>query len=95
MQGCCATMLRMDAATGLDRATERYKHTETAHTDAREAAIAALVDALRAGMSPTEATARSPFSAAYVRRIAREHDIKPARPGPKKAPTSNRSRSHG
>jgi hypothetical protein len=73
----------MDEATALDEATRRYRRTKKAHDDARKTASAALVDALRAGMPPTEATERSPFSAAYVRRIARENGIEPARPGPK------------
>lgn len=76
--------MRMKAADELDEATRRYGHTEREHADARDRVVSAVVTALREGMSPTEVAARSPFTPAYVRRIAREHDIEPARPGPKK-----------
>lgn len=72
----------------LDKGTAVYRRTETAHDKARENAIALVVAALRANHQPTEVARRSPFTAAYVRTIAREHDIPPAAPGikPKKAP---------
>jgi hypothetical protein len=65
----------MDPMTKLDQATTRYRETEEAHKDARMEAVIAVVDALRAGKRPTEVTNRSPFTAAYVRRIARENGI--------------------
>lgn len=74
----------MDPMTNLDQATARYRETEEAHDKARDAAAAAVVEALRAGERPTDVTNRSPFTAAYVRRIARENGIEPAKPGPKK-----------
>lgn len=77
-------MFRMDPMTKLDKATERYRETEAEHKDARTEAAIAVVDALRAGKSPTEVTQRSPFTAAYVRQIARKNGIEPAKPGPKK-----------
>ncbi|MFJ4343155.1 hypothetical protein [Streptomyces sp. NPDC088915] len=73
----------MDAEQALDHATRQYRKTEEAHEEARQAAITAVVTALRDGMRPTDVTERSPFTAAYVRRIAREHGIEPAKPGPK------------
>ncbi|GGY78761.1 hypothetical protein GCM10010363_69600 [Streptomyces omiyaensis] len=73
----------MDAEQALDQATRQYRKTEEAHEEARQAAITAVIAALRGGMRPTDVTERSPFTAAYVRRIAREHGIEPARPGPK------------
>ncbi|MHB6912811.1 hypothetical protein [Streptomyces sp. DB-54] len=73
----------MDVEQALDQATRRYKKTEEAHEEARTAAITAVVAALRSGMRPTDVTERSPFTAAYVRRIARENGIEPAKPGPK------------
>lgn len=76
----------MEEATALDAATRRYKRTEAAHDISRKAAIEAVVAALRAGMAPTEAAQRSPFTSAYVRRIAREHGIEPAPRGPKPKP---------
>ena len=76
----------MDPMTKLDKATGRYRETEAAHNTARDAAVEAVVDALEAGARPTDVTARSPFTAAYVRQIARKNGIEPARPGPKRAP---------
>jgi hypothetical protein len=73
-----------DPMTKLDEATVRYRETEEAHKDARTEAAIAVVEALRAGKAPTEVTQRSPFTAAYVRQIARKNGIEPARPGPKK-----------
>ncbi|MEE4546434.1 hypothetical protein V2S66_31280 [Streptomyces sp. V4-01] len=74
----------MDELEALDRATARYEETEAEHDTARADTIAAIVAALRAGAGPTVVADRSPFKAAYVRRIAREHGIEPAAPGPKK-----------
>ena len=76
----------MDPMTKLDKATERYRQTDEAHKEARTAAMAAVVDALRAGESPTDVTKRSPFTSAYVRQIARKNGIEPAKPGPKARP---------
>ncbi|MER7813812.1 hypothetical protein [Streptomyces sp. NPDC096153] len=69
----------MDPLEQLDKATSRYRETEAAHDEARDAAIAAVLDALRAGRRPTDVVNRSPFTAAYVRRVARENGIGPAR----------------
>lgn len=81
----------MDPLTALDKATAGYRKTEAAHDESRDAAIAAVVDALRAGERPTDVTNRSPFTAAYVRRIARENGIEAARPGPKAAKRADRA----
>lgn len=75
----------MDLLEALDQATRHYRKTEAAHEASREASVQAVVAALRGGKRPTDVAARSPFTPAYVRRIAREHGIEPARPGPKKA----------
>lgn len=83
LQLSCATVWRMSDMQDLDEATRRYRRTERAHEQARESAIQEVLAALRAGAAPTEVTARSPFSAAYVRRLAREAGIAPAPPGPK------------
>lgn len=71
-------MLRMDPLEALDKAAARYRETERAHVEAREAAVSAVLTALRAGQRPTTVTMHSPFTAAYVRRIARDHGIEPA-----------------
>jgi hypothetical protein len=78
----------MDPMTKLDQATEQYREAKDAFEDARTEAVIAVVDALRAGKSPTEVTQRSPFTAAYVRQIARKNGIEPAKPGPKKGATA-------
>lgn len=77
----------MDPMTQLDKEAARYRETEKAHNEARDKAVKAVVAALRAGERPTDVTARSPFTAAYVRRIARDNGIEPAKPGPKGAGT--------
>lgn len=84
----CASGLRyslyvVDPRTALVEATQRYKSTETAHEEARQAAIAAVIAALRADVGPSEVERLSPFTAAYIRRLARDHGIPPAQPGPK------------
>ncbi|WP_154080457.1 hypothetical protein [Streptomyces mobaraensis] len=75
----------MDEMQVLDQATRHYRDTEEAHEAARQQAVEAVLTALRAGKRPTDVADRSPFSPAYVRRIARENGIAPARPGPKAA----------
>ncbi len=73
-----------DARQDLIAANESYRATESAHEDARRRVVAAVVAALRAGIAPTEVSGLSPFTATYVRRIARENGIPPAAPGPKR-----------
>lgn len=67
----------------LDAATARFHEADRAREEARREVIGAVVAALRAGGLPTEVAGRSPFTAAHVRTIAREHGIPPARPGVK------------
>ena len=59
-------------------ATRRYRQTEKAHEDAREGVVAAVLKALEAGERPTDVTAWSPFTATYVRKIARANGIEAA-----------------
>lgn len=42
---------------------------------ARDNLVAVVIEALKAGERPTDVTAWSPFTAAYVRKIARAHGI--------------------
>jgi hypothetical protein len=56
-------------------ATRRYRSTEKTHDQAREAVVAAVVEALKAGERPTDVTAWSPFTATYVRKLARKHGV--------------------
>lgn len=73
------------ALAALDKTTRDYRRTEKAHEASREAAVQAVVTALRAGARPTDVTDRSPFSPAHVRNLAREHGIQPARKGGRKS----------
>jgi predicted GIY-YIG superfamily endonuclease len=66
---CAVSFADLEAATG------RYRRTKSARDEAREEVIERVVAALRAGVRPTDVVARSPFTGAYVRRIAREHGI--------------------
>lgn len=70
--------------TKLDKTAERYREAKDAFEEARTEAVMAVVDALRAGERPTDVTERSPFTHAYVRRVARDNGIEPAKPGPKR-----------
>lgn len=49
--------------------------TEEAHEASRQADTAAVLAALRAVKLPTDVAAKSPFTEAYVRRLARENGI--------------------
>jgi len=60
-------------------AAARYRETEEAHETARKDLVAAVVKALEAGERPTDVTAWSPFTPAYVRRLARDHGVEAAR----------------
>lgn len=69
----------------LDDATHRYLKTKSEHDKAQEAVTAAAIAALKAGQRPTDVVEHSPFTAAYIRRLAREAGLAPARPGPKRS----------
>jgi hypothetical protein len=47
----------------------------TGKEKARDDLVAVVIEALKAGERPTDVTAWSPFTAAYVRKIARAHGI--------------------
>lgn len=75
-----------DPLDKLDESTRRYRKTEEAHEASRKEVTDDVVAALRAGKRPTDVADCSPFTAAYVRRIARENGIEPApRGGRRKA----------
>lgn len=57
----------------------RYSRTEDAHKKARDDLKAAVVDALRAGIGPSEVSRLSGFTDAYVRKLARAADLPPLR----------------
>jgi hypothetical protein len=70
-----------EALERLTAAREAYKATEAAHERAREEALMAVVVALKAGATPGAVTAAGPFTDAYVRKIARDNGIGPAKRG--------------
>ncbi|GAB7040717.1 MULTISPECIES: hypothetical protein [Catenuloplanes] len=73
-----------DERDALTAATRQYEQTEVAHESARQQAIQAVLDALRVGIGPAEVERLSPFSGAYIRKLARENGIPAAPPGPKR-----------
>lgn len=73
-----------DLREELASKTRRYRETESAHEQSRTEVLAAVLAALRGGVPPTEVERLSPFTAAYIRRVARAEGIPPAAPGPKR-----------
>jgi hypothetical protein len=67
-----------DHEKAIREATDRYTGTEQAHEQARDELVAAVVEALQAGERPTDVTSWSPFTATYVRKLARKHGVKAA-----------------
>lgn len=82
-----------EALKDLRAANKRYEETAGEHERSRLAAIAAVVAALKSGATPTEVTRDSPFTDAYVRKIARDHGVPPARSGIKPDRPNPRRRS--
>lgn len=68
----------------MKQAAEQYATAKETLDQARETMRAAIVDALEAGMTPTEVNALSPFTPAYNRRIADDAGLAPRPRGPKK-----------
>lgn len=63
----------------LEGSTRKYRRTEKAHKDARDEAVQLALAALREGEPPTKVVNASPFTAAYVRKLARENGIEAAK----------------
>jgi hypothetical protein len=70
-----------EALARLDAETRRFRRTSKAHDKQRDATVAAVVAALRAGALPTDVADHSPFSDRYVRNLARAHGLGPRRKG--------------
>lgn len=70
-----------DPLATLDEHTRRYRETEQEHERSRQAVITAVVNALKFGKRPTDVVEHSPFTAAYVRKLARDNGIEPAKKG--------------
>jgi len=68
----------------MKQAAEDYGTAKEALDEARDHMRAAIVDALNAGMTPTEVNQLSPFTPAYNRRIADDAGVAPRPKGPKK-----------
>lgn len=67
-----------DLLAAIDETTRRYRETEKAHEASRQAVIACVIAALKGGERPTDVVRHSPFTDAYVRRIARRKGVAPA-----------------
>jgi hypothetical protein len=65
----------MNELEAVETDTYRYRETEAAHEESRKAVTASVLAALRAGERPTDVAAKSPFTEAWVRKLAREHGI--------------------
>jgi len=65
----------MSELEAVETNTRRYRETEVAHEQSRQALTASVLAALRAGERPTDVAAKSPFTEAYVRKLARENGI--------------------
>jgi len=59
-------------------ATRRYRRTEQAHEQSRDDLVRVVVQALKAGERPTDVTSWSPFTATYVRKLARANGVEAA-----------------
>ncbi|HEY8456614.1 MAG TPA: hypothetical protein VIL34_13570 [Actinopolymorphaceae bacterium] len=68
-----------DPRVSIKAATRKYIASAEKHAANRREVIRACLDALRAGVPPTEVANLSPFTATYIRRLARENGIPPAR----------------
>lgn len=71
-------MATTDPLDALDDSTRRYRETEKAHENARSDVISDVIAALKAGKRPTDVVEHSPFTAAHVRKIARDNGIEPS-----------------
>lgn len=63
----------------LESSTRKYQRAKKAHKEARDEAVSLALIALREGEPPTKVVNASPFTAAYVRKLARENGIQPAK----------------
>ena len=70
----------------LRAAARSYANYTEKAEQARQQVFTLVISALRAGERPTDVAEASPFTAAYVRRIARENGVDPS----KKAKTRKR-----
>jgi hypothetical protein len=64
-------MEEIEHVAAIQAATSRYNEAVAALDRAREEAAAAVVAALRDKIPPTTVTEKSPFTATYVRQLAR------------------------
>lgn len=81
-QPTCGIVLDMEEhEEALRASTRRYRRTEAAHKESREASTADVIAALKAGMRPAKVVELSPFTATHVRMLARGAGIPPARKG--------------
>ena len=79
----------------LDECTARYWQTKQAHERAQQDVITSALAALQARERPTDVAEHSPFTDAYIRRLARENGIKaePRSKGPRPRHESTTSKT--
>lgn len=65
----------------LDAVTAELVPLEARRNELREQAARLVVELIKDGAAPTEVAARSPFSAAHVRTLARIAGLPPGKPG--------------
>jgi len=70
----------------ITTASQTYEKAATAAEQAKNALFDVLADAIRTGRSAEDIAGHVRFSAAYIRRIARERGAQPLPPGPKRTP---------
>lgn len=69
----------------LSSITEQLAAIEAQRTPLRDRAAELVVELLKADQQPSAVTAKSPFSDAHVRTLARVAGLPPARRGPRKS----------
>ena len=67
----------------LKNATRKYRRLKKKFEEAREEVIAASLKALQEGNEPADVATESPFTAGYVRAIARDAGLEPSKRGVK------------
>jgi hypothetical protein len=68
-----------DVGQRLDSLAASYRRTEKRLKEIRDELGETIVEALRAGMKPSEVERRTPYQREHVRRIARQHGIERTR----------------
>lgn len=68
-------MKSSDDLDAIETAARKYRRAEKAHETARAEVVACVIAALRSGAAPGKVAKMSPFTDAYVRKLARANSI--------------------